>query len=360
MAEPPASPDRDLTKTRRNFLLLLLVALAVLAWLIFEPFLSYALLGVLLAYLLAPLHARLAKRIPAGISAGLLVLLAFAILIVPFVLVAIEFARIIEESAASLSASDFQSGIQSALTNAYSLVGLPAPAPGAAEALIARALVEGRDFLAARAPAALAFAGSLVLGIFILLFVAYYGLAEGRAGVAYARSLSPLTPKQTDHLVGSIRSVVDAVLVGQVGIAALQGLMGALGFWIFGVPHAAFWGFVMGVLALLPAVGAPLVWLPASVALAAQGHAVAALLLFVYSLLFVQLAEYVLRPYVIGRRADVHPIVVLVGALGGIEAFGIVGFFVGPVVLALLIAVLNFWRDEVVPSAKAHPRIQEE
>jgi predicted PurR-regulated permease PerM len=143
------------------------------------------------------------------------------------------------------------------------------------------------------------------------------------------------------------RDVITAVLYGQLLIAVLQGLVGGLGFLIFGIENPVFWGFTMGVLSFIPLLGPPAVWLPAAIYLIYAGNLVSGIGLIIYGVVIVMNIDNFLKPKLIGGKSGMHPIVVLVGILGGITLFGFAGFIIGPIILALALLIIKFYNEDL-------------
>jgi predicted PurR-regulated permease PerM len=186
----------------------------------------------------------------------------------------------------------------------------------------------------------------LLIGLVITGFVIYYGFAEGELFYAKFRHALPLPDEIEDSLFREIARVTQVVFVGNI-------LVSVLGFFVFGVPNAIFWGFIMIILGILPLVGAPLIWGPAALWLFIDGHSGAALgLLIVNGGIVIGYVDNILRPKLIGKAANVHPVAILIGVLGGVEAFGALGFVIGPLVLAIFIALVRAYIEW-------HPRWRE-
>jgi len=136
-----------------------------------------------------------------------------------------------------------------------------------------------------------------------------------------------------------------AVIAGHVFVAAIQGGVAGIGLFVTGIPNALFWTVVMMVLALLPVVGAPLVWGPAALYLLGQGDTAAAVGLAVYGTFVVGITDDYLRPVVVDRRANLNPAVILFGIVGGVYVMGAMGIFFGPVVLGALKATIDVFDE---------------
>lgn len=161
-----------------------------------------------------------------------------------------------------------------------------------------------------------------------------------RAGLA----LVPLATARRDELQARLAAVTHAVVQGTVATAAIQGLLLGLGFALVGLPAPVVFGVLGAVLSVVPFGGTALVWIPAVGALLFQGRYRAAIVLAVAGLL-VSTVDNFLKPLLISDRAVVPTLAVFIGVLGGLVAFGMIGLFIGPVVIALALALVNFARD---------------
>lgn len=182
---------------------------------------------------------------------------------------------------------------------------------------------------------------NFLLKLALMLYVAYFLIRDGRALVEHLVEALPLGDERERMLFQKFAEVARATVKGNVVVAMVQGALGGLIFWILGLPAPILWGVVMAVLSLIPAVGAGLVWLPASIYLYAVGSFVPATVLLLYGVLVIGLADNVLRPILVGRDTKLPDWMVLLSTLGGLSLFGINGFVVGPLIAVLFIA---FWQ----------------
>lgn len=136
-----------------------------------------------------------------------------------------------------------------------------------------------------------------------------------------------------------------AVMQGSIAIAALQGLLGGLAFWIVGVSSPALWGVAMAVLAIIPAVGPAFIWLPASIILLATGSLWEGATIFVVGILLVSLVDEFLRPILVGRRSKMPDSITLLATIGGLATFGISGFVVGPIIAAFFLSLWTMFGE---------------
>ena len=147
--------------------------------------------------------------------------------------------------------------------------------------------------------------------------------------------------------------MLHAIVYGSIVVALIQGTLGGIGFWIVGIPSPILWGILMSLFALIPMVGTGIIWVPASLGMAAYGYLSGdtvmvwkAIGLFIYGVFVIAGIDNVLKPKIIGERAHVHPVIILLGVLGGLKFFGIVGFAVGPLILAIFITFLEIYEYE--------------
>ena len=138
-------------------------------------------------------------------------------------------------------------------------------------------------------------------------------------------------------------SITRATLKGTLLIGIIQGTLAGLGFWLAGIDGAAFWGTLMAILSILPAVGAPLVWVPAGIYLLISDRVVAGLVLMAWCAAVLAAVEYVVRPALIGTDVKMPDLLVLVGTLGGLYLFGPIGFIVGPIVCGLFLTAWDIY-----------------
>lgn len=183
------------------------------------------------------------------------------------------------------------------------------------------------------------------LQLFILLYAIFFFLIDGPAILRTILYYTPLDAAEEEQLLERFVSVTRATLKGSLLIGVIQGTLGGLAFWLAGVPGPAFWGTVMVVLSVIPALGAALVWVPAVIYLFLVGQTAAAIGLLIWSALVVSTVDNFLRPRLVGRDARMSDLLILLSTLGGIVLFGAVGFIVGPIVAALFVTVWHIYGE---------------
>ncbi len=187
--------------------------------------------------------------------------------------------------------------------------------------------------------------GTVTFGIqfLIMMYAMFLFLMRGGAALRGILSYVPLSKEESTLIVNRFVAVTRASLVSSVVIGIIQGVLGGLAFSIAGIKGAVFWGTLMGVAALVPGVGATVVWLPAVIYLVLSGHIASGLLLFAFCAVIVGSVDNVIRPRLVGRDTKLPELVVLLSTLGGIMLMGPIGFIIGPVVAALFITVWDIY-----------------
>jgi predicted PurR-regulated permease PerM len=208
---------------------------------------------------------------------------------------------------------------------------------------VARRLLE---LAAAKGGALLLGAMGVVLNLVLTLFLLFFFLRDGAATVARLDRAIPLPEERKKSLADQLASVTRAVVLGTLVTALVQGALVGIGFAVVGLPSPVVFGALAGALSLLPIGGTALVWIPGAAVLAAQGRWPWAIGLALYGGVIVSaLANNVLKPRLISGHAEVGTLPVFFGVLGGLAAFGLIGALLGPVVIALALALLR-WAEE--------------
>lgn len=332
----------DALRPARLIGIVALAALAIGCFLVLKPFISALLWAVILAYTTWPVCRLLRERLrfSPGWAAGVMVTIEFLLIGLPLVLAAptgredidslrgaIE--RLITEGIPNFGAwasslplvGGYISGlIGSVELDLSGLVGLVRPYAGTLAQFALSALL------------------SLLSGLAELLVAILLAFFFYRDGPAIAARVEALVVRiggaDAVRLIALVANVTKGVVWGLVGTAVAQGIMTGFGLWIAGVPQPVLLGIVAGAISILP-VGAPIVWIPATIWLFVQGSTGWGIFMGLYGALGISSIDNVIRPMMISRGADLPLLLTLLGALGGVFAFGFLGLFLGPVVLAV-------------------------
>jgi predicted PurR-regulated permease PerM len=336
----------------RTFALVTFLALTLAFYQIVRPFAVPLLWAAFIAFLFYPIHVRLSRRLgnrPQA-SALLLTVLVFILLIGPLTALSAAFAA---------QAGDLLQFVQSTVADqARSNVSRLSAVPGLGTVLqwledtgidttqlrgwfssSARSVLQALASLGGKV-----FLGAIgtVVGFVLMMFVLFFFLRDGGEMWNTVRALIPMSEPSKQRLFDHLAAVTRAIVYGSGMTALLQGTLVAIAFALVGLPSPIVFGVITALAALLPFAGSGLVWIPAAIVLAAQQRWGAALFIVLWGALLVSLVDNFIRPMLVSGRAEVGTLTVFIGVLGGMSAFGAIGLVLGPVVLALILALLRF------------------
>jgi predicted PurR-regulated permease PerM len=187
-----------------------------------------------------------------------------------------------------------------------------------------------------------------ILGLVVALLTTYYVLREGPSIARRIEGVAPLEPRHTRALIQEAREVARTAFIGTIATAIVQGGLAGIGYAVLGVPQPVTWAVVTALASFLPVIGTLIVWIPIAGYLFVEGHPVRAIILVVWGILVVtSLADYVIRPRLIGGYGHGHPLLTLIALLGGLEIFGLAGFIIAPIVMSVFVAALRIYEREV-------------
>jgi predicted PurR-regulated permease PerM len=187
----------------------------------------------------------------------------------------------------------------------------------------------------------------------LVVFTLYYLFRDRETILDACYGIIPIEEAKTHDIAARTKEVIGATVYGSLLIAAIQGTLGFFIFWVLGLPSALLWGVVMFFLSMIPMAGAFLVWAPAAVYLALSGAVTQAVILTVWGVLVVGSIDNVLSPKLVGKRACMHELLIFFAVLGGIDVFGVIGVVLGPVLVAVTLALLEMVRQANRPVAQA-------
>ncbi|HZY71882.1 MAG TPA: AI-2E family transporter [Edaphobacter sp.] len=193
----------------------------------------------------------------------------------------------------------------------------------------------------------------VITQIIVMLFLLFFFFRDRNLVLAYLRSLLPLRDDETDDLLRKVGDTIYATALGRMLVAGIQGILAGLAFWVLGVPGAVLWGFTTVAVAMIPAFGSYLVWVPIAIYLGLSGHWGKAALLAVWGSVIVSTIDNFLYPILVGTRLRSHTAAILLSILGGIAAFGIPGIILGPVIFTIAATLLDFWHTRANPGPPA-------
>lgn len=361
MNSTPETPDAPASQPHSNkifayFMLFFLVVAFFFGFVLVEPFMHTIILSAILAIIFSPLNARLFTQLGerGNLAAGLTSVLVVVLILLP---TAFLVWGLVTEGMHSMLAirawagrNDFGEILRSdRLVPVFTWARESLPFISIDEAAIqAKLLNLTQNFTQSILDASATLVGNmakLVLRFFLMVFMIFYFLREGRGIVHKIKYLAPLRTHQEDFIIESLQRVSRAVLLGSLLIAVLQGLVGALGLWIAGIPPL-FWGTMMGLAALIPIIGTGLIWIPAAAYLYFFGEWHMAMFFLFFNVIIVTNIDTILRPMLMRKAAQVSPFYIFLAILGGIHAFGALGIIYGPLILTFLMVMIKIYSEE--------------
>lgn len=344
---------------RLGFLLVLLAFLGAVSALLVLPLLQYVLAAALLAFVLFPLHERLESRavsvgdrevtIDPRLSAGLVTAFGIVAAVIPVLVLSVVLLQttlsFLEDVRESDTVGELRELARELGVNDTTIAELE----GYLLTEVDGILEQGVELVLQELLRLVNLSVQVGLGLLVLVFLLYYLLVDGRRLVAWVGSVAPIDDDVRDELFTEVDGVTWAVMKSHVLVALVEGVLGGLGLYLVGVPNVTFWTVMMIVVSFLPAIGIWLVWAPAVGYLVLIGEPISGVLLLAYGIAVLSVVDNYLRAILVDIESGVHPAVVLLGVIGGVYLFGILGLFLGPVLLATFKAVLEVFGDVYAP-----------
>lgn len=321
-----------------------------LLYLIFSPFLVPVAWACVLTIIFYPIHKRILKRLKrVNLAALISTVLVTAIIVVPGLAVLASFTS---QAIDMAQWAQEEWGERKPVAQALQVLPLERMLDWLAEHDIGEE--EIRNFVAEKLEAVVGFlagqAGRLAANVaffffqlFFTLFTAFYLFRDGPALLERLRRGLPLDEVYREGLFYIAHNVLYATVYSSFVVALVQGLLGGITFAALGIQSPLFWGVAMGLFSLLPAVGPWLIWLPAALVFLLEGKWGYAITLLVVGVLVISLVDNILRPALISGRAQMNGLLVFISILGGIAAFGVLGLVLGPILVALGVALIEHY-----------------
>uniref|UniRef100_A0A7V4G816 AI-2E family transporter n=1 Tax=Desulfobacca acetoxidans TaxID=60893 RepID=A0A7V4G816_9BACT len=332
------------------------------AYEIVKPFLIDIFLALVLFFTARPLHQALTRMLYGFRTlASLLtcIILALIILVPLFTLVSIisrqawEFSSRVTQALTTDELWRWVNMKFQALMDYLASLNFPLPPEQVKlENVVRTVLLKGSEFVATNAYSLLSGFTTFFLDFILVLFIAFFMFLQGDDFIEELKKLSPLDAQHNDMIFGEMEATIKATLWGTVVVAFIQGVLGGVGFFLFGVPQAAFWGTVMVPASVIPVVGAAIIWLPGVLYLFFQGSPTMAVGLLIYCALFISSIDNLVKPYLMRGARNTPAIFVLFSILGGISYFGMIGFILGPLILSFLLSLLSIYQKTILAVRK--------
>jgi len=332
----------DKTNFKNMVALVLILGLFILAGIIIKPIIMAIISGVLLAYVLYPFYSWVLKKLKRETLSASLVCLALLIVILGssalilnylvkqaislyFSLQTINLSEILIKILPNFLSTEFSSTIAGSLNTFISKA-------------LAYGLSKSGDFIL-NLP-------TFLLKLFVAIFIFFFALKDGKRAIEYIKSLELLEKENQEKFFIQFKNITYSVLMGQVVVGIIQGLIAGLGYFIFKVPNALILTLFTILVSIIPFIGAWLGWVPVVIYLFAVGRPEAGFGLLIYGLLIVSLIDNVLRTIIVSRRTKINSAIVIIGMIGGLFAFGVLGLIIGPLVLAYVLLVIEIYRKK--------------
>jgi predicted PurR-regulated permease PerM len=339
----------------------LLVALYV-CWLMFQPFLNVLMWAAVLAVVFYPMHRRIrAETRRPTLAAALSTLLVVLFILLPVTFITVAVVRELTQLAQSFQAPDHSWNVPTPpfvtwlLERVGQYVDVTIDRASASKFLAERIQTWG----AALAASTLMVVGGAVGAItqmLLVIFTLFYFFRDGERIRQATYEMVPLERVQWQDIISRTKDVIAATVYGVLAIAAIQGTLGTFIFWALGLPSPLLWGVVMFFLSMIPMAGAFLVWVPAAIYLALTGAITQSVILVVWGVLVIGGIDNILSPRLVGKRARLHELLIFFAVLGGLQVFGVLGLILGPVAVAMTLALIEMVRQAGHPPSETLPQ----
>ena len=329
-------------------LLALAVAALYVCWLMLLPFVNVLAWASVLAVLFYPVHQRLvALTNRPSLSALLSTMIVIAVIVVPLTLLTLVVAKEVGEVAKNAQGF-FRSLLDPSSPVIGRVMGWLGLRVDASHLDLQAYLLERLDNISgAIAGRTLGLLGGVVGAIFQMFFTVftmYYLFRDGNRIFNGMLEVVPLNAAETRQIFDRTREVIHASVYGVIVIAMIQGTLGGLAFTALGLPSAVVWGVAMFFLSMVPMVGSSVIWVPTAIYLAMSGHWGKALALALWGALVIGTVDNFLRPKLVGERAGLHELLIFFSVLGGIQIWGPLGLVLGPVMIAVTLALFDIFK----------------
>jgi predicted PurR-regulated permease PerM len=310
---------------KKYFIVILGALVVILGFTLLWPYLTTLLGAAFLAYLFHPLYRKIKKKIKNEVlSASILLILVLILLTVPLFF-SVQY--VVDDIV-----NVYTNFVDSGLAN---------------DPEVSRILSSSLDYISNSISGFIKSIPSLVIHTIVMLFAFYYFLKDGGKFVNTVKEILPLENKKKNEVINEFKTVTSAVIYGMVLTAFIEFILALIAFYIFGVSSPIFWSLVVFVLTMLPVVGGSLIWLPAAIIKILAGDYVSGIGLLLFGLLIISNVENIIRPKLIGDKAQMHPLTTLLGVFGGLHVFGLFGIIWGPLILNMaftLIKTTKLWK----------------
>ena len=327
------------------FLILLILA-GVLSFLILKPFINYIIFAIILVFLTYPLYKKiLGKLRNKSLSALILIVIMILIVIIPSFYISTTLFLETRNVLQGLGEVEFEN-LGKMEDDIHSMTGMELNIIEDIKKITTNLSGAAISFIMENMPKLTKIVVNLFIGLTIMFFSMFYFYVDGERISNRMRELIPIEKKYRKHFFEQAYKITQGLFLGIFFVALVQGSIAGIGYLIFGVPNPIFWGVVTILVAMIPVLGTPWVYVPISLYMMFNGNLFAGIGLLLYGIIIVSQIDNIIRPRFVRMASGVaiHPLIIILGVIGGILLFGLVGVIIGPLVLAFFIELLEIYR----------------
>ncbi len=320
--------------------MLFLVGILVIAFFVLKDILLSILFGMLFAYLFYPVYKKLNRKLhKPNLSSVIILILFILILVIPVLIILPALAQQALHAYSFMQTLDLGGSLSKLLPQFLSSEMarvLNIQINNLVSQFFSQVLNQASNIITA--------IPNLILQFAVMFFTFYFATRDGDKIVRYLESISPLSGKTHQKFIYEFKHITDAIVYGQGLIGVVQGLAVGLILFLLGVSNYLILTLIATLFSIIPILGAGMVWFPVAIFMLFTGSPIKGIILLIYGFFFVSIIDNVLRPYFLSKGSALPISVALIGTIGGLYAFGVIGLIFGPLVLAYAIILLDFYR----------------
>jgi predicted PurR-regulated permease PerM len=350
-------PDNTRERFSQLVFYALIILIGYLTYLVMSPFLASLAWAAVFAVMFHRVHLELSPRLGPSRAALASTLMAAVLIVAPAVMLVSVIAREVPQAVGYLQ--EMSQSAPERIQRIWTVVRRHSPAalPEDPAFLVREGVQRVLGFLAPHVGGVVADVFATLGSLFVMLFAMFFLLRDGHTLARQVRDLLPLPEAARDRLMTDTRDLIIASVGAGLIVAAAQGAIGGVAYWLLGIKAPVIWGVVMALCSLIPAVGAALVWVPTALWLLLSGDVARGVILMIVGVLGISLADNILRPLLLAGRTTASGLIIFIGLLGGAAAFGFIGLVLGPIVLVTAGSLLRVFsrREPFVIAAPPPP-----
>ena len=327
--------ERGLKFYSRYFLVFLFLVIAYFSYKIVQPYLLGMIGAIILAYIFYPVQFRLGKYVQnKNLLATLMLIIVTLVIIIPIILLG-----------SALLSESFEFYHRFNIDKITEL--MAKYISGDLEVYVKQILQNGFSLLLSFLPQFLLSLPQKIMTFFLVVLALFFSFRDGERIVNKTLKMIPLRERYSKQLLENFKITINAILHGLVIVSVLQGVVAMLGFYVFGVDSPILWGIAVAIIAMIPIIGPAVVWVPLVVIKLLTEDYFNAIGLTIYSVIFLSIIlDTLLKPKLMGDKAKLHPVLVFLGVVGGLQVFGMMGAVLGPLVLVIFVQFIRFYAAE--------------